>query len=167
MDNKPDWLPELVELSDYHGDWDLYLGAVYSIFKQDFIYNHPIFRGLPVSILVSTLSEGKEETFWHIISEGEKEENRNINIRRSERIRWPKPIIENCDTDKLLYIWENNRGRENRVLIRFIFSDDDYLIILIRRKRRIYLLTAYLITNTHQKKRLQQEYNAYKANAAL
>ena len=112
MINKPDWLPELVELSDYHGSWDHYLEAVYGLFRQDFITTHPIFRGLPVKVLITNKSEGKEETFWHIISEGKNEENRDIDPERCKRIRWPKPIIDNSETEIILQIWETKRGRD-------------------------------------------------------
>lgn len=38
------------------------------------------------------MADGKEATFWHMIQEGRIEEDRTPDIRRCERIRWPKPI---------------------------------------------------------------------------
>ena len=164
MENKPGWLPDLI---NFNGNWNQFLKVIYDIFKSDFIKSQPLFRGVPVKILISTLSKGKEETFWHIISKGKIEEERDIDIDRGKRIRWPKPIIDKSDAEKILQIWESNRGRDRRILIRLIFTDNDYLVVLIRRKEKIYLLTAYLITWSNQKKNLQLEYEAYKANAAL
>jgi len=37
-------LPELIELSDFGGNFDTYLSAVYKIFKNDFIKNKPVFQ---------------------------------------------------------------------------------------------------------------------------
>jgi len=164
---RPDWLPELVELSDYEGNWDKYLRAIYSIFINDFIIAHPIYQGSIVNILRPEISEGKEATFWHIISEGKIEEDRIIDPDRCKRIRWPRPIIENSSTEKILFVWESQRGSENRILIRLTFLDEDYIVVLVRRKGKIYLLTAYIIKYSNHKKDLQKEYEAYKANAAL
>lgn len=164
MENKPSWLPDLV---NFNGNWDQFLQAIYDIFKSDFIKRQPLFRGVPVKILISKLSEGKEETFWHLISEGKTEENRDTDLERCKRIRWPKAIIVKSDAEKIIQIWETNRGRDRRVLIRLIFTDNDYLVVLIPRKGKIYLLTAYLITWPHHKENLRREYEAFKANAAL
>jgi len=165
--NKPDWLPELINLSEYSGNWEIYLEALYAIFRCDFITGRTYYQGSLVNLLKPEISEGKEATFWHIISEGKIEEDRIIDIDRCKRIRWPKPIIVKSDTDKILCTWESQRGRENRILIRLTFLEDDYLVVLIRRKRNIYLLTAYLVKYINQKRNLEQEYEAYKANAAL
>ncbi|MNH30689.1 hypothetical protein D3C79_909980 [compost metagenome] len=34
--------------------------------------------------------QGKEATFWHMISEGNDEAERLPDLRRCERIRWPR-----------------------------------------------------------------------------
>src|SRR4030066_170192 len=43
------------------------------------------------------VEKGKEATFWHLISEGKSEKDRLPDLRRCERIRWPRPIIEHHD----------------------------------------------------------------------
>ena len=44
MDGAPEWLPELELFSDYGGDWEQYLDAIYQIFCQDFVDSKPLLR---------------------------------------------------------------------------------------------------------------------------
>ena len=66
-------LPDLIELSDFGGDFHKYLEAVYECFKHDFISQRPIFRGARLGLKKYPLSQGKEATFWHMTSEGDDE----------------------------------------------------------------------------------------------
>ncbi len=86
-------------------------------------------------------------------------------MRRRERIRWPKPSIENgtCDYIK---IWENERKGDKRILI--WCEDKDYLVVLAKRTGYILLWTAYVVNKEHQRAKLNKEYTSYKkANATL
>ena len=108
--------------------------------------------------------QGKEATFWHFISEGTAENDRLPDLRRCQRIRWPRPIIEKADVHQLK-VWENKRRREARICI--WFEEGEYFVILAKRKKYVLPWTAYLVTKPHQKKKLLKEYEAYKkANAA-
>ena len=107
--------------------------------------------------------QGKEATFWHLISEGGNEADRLPDLRRCERIRWPRPIIENA-AEPVIKIWENERKGERRICL--WFDNEDYLVILARRSDYVLLWTAYLVTLPHQKRKLQQEYEAYKKAGA-
>lgn len=88
------WLPDLVLFEDFDGDWGKYLDVIYAYFKKDFADSQPVFRGKRLGLKRHPLSQGKEATFWHMISEGENEDERLPDLRRCERIRWPKPTIE-------------------------------------------------------------------------
>lgn len=167
MQNRSDWLPELVQISDYGGDWEKYLNALYRLFRKDFIESQPSFQGSLVGITKHPYSQNKEATFWHIISEGNVEEDRIPDFERCKRIRWPRAIIEHCDDLPLIQVWESVRGREKRTLLRLIFGENDYLIVLAWHKSIVLLVTAYLVTWQSQKRKLQKEYEAFKANAAL
>ena len=37
-------LPELITLSEYDGNFNLYLEAIYELFKKDFIEKQPVFQ---------------------------------------------------------------------------------------------------------------------------
>jgi len=151
-------LPELICLEQYNGDFNLYLEAVYSLFKQDFIDKKPVFRGIRLGLKKYPLSQGKEATFWHMTSEGENEENRIPDLRRLERIKWPSPIINNSE-HPYLKVWGNKRGIKSNILI--FHEEENYLVVL--RKGNGYLLpwTAYLIQDAARKRKLMAEYNNY------
>ncbi len=160
---KSNWLPDLVLFEDYNGDWDKYLYALYSFFKADFIDSRPVYEGRKLKLKKHPIIREKEATFWHIIGEGSDEEERTPDIRRCERIRWPKPVIELCQKNGLK-IWKNNRKGKTRICI--WCEPDEYLIILDERSEYILFWTAYLVTHGHQKRKLEKEYRAYKASAA-
>lgn len=162
--NKPGWLPDLVFAESYGGYNNHYLEIIYEYFKQDFIETKPVFRGISLKLKRYPLYKDKEATFWHIISSGEDEDDRNIDIKRCERIRWPKPIIEHSDENEIK-VWENKRKSETRILI--WFEEIEYLVILAKREGYILFWTSYPVTIFHNKQKLIKEYMAYKkANAA-
>lgn len=155
---QPNWLPPLVLLADYGGDWEAYQENLYIFFKEDFINSKPLFRGTKLSLKRHPLFQDKEATFWHITSEGITESERTPDLRRCERIRWLRSIIENAD-DPTIKLWENQRKGETRICL--WLEEQEYIVILAKRKDYILLWTAYLVTRTHQKQKLQREYEAY------
>jgi len=164
MTNQLDWLPPLVLLKDYSGNWTRYVEAIYAFFKQDYVDSQPVFEGVRLALKRHPIEQGKEATFWHLISEGGKEEDRLPDLRRCERIRWPRPIIEHPD-EEVIKVWENQRRRETRVCL--WLEQREYLVVLSRRKTYTLLWTAYPVTHSHRKRKLQKEYEAYlNANAA-
>jgi hypothetical protein len=103
--------------------------------------------------------QGKEATFWHLISEGELESDRLPDLRRCERIRWPRPVIEHT-TEPVIKVWENERGSEKRVCL--WLESAEYLVVLARRKSYVLIWTAFPVTEAHRKRKLQREYEASK-----
>jgi len=158
MSEMPDWLPPLVLSNDYGGNWDAYLEAIYGWFKRDFIDSKPAFQGRRLGLKRLPITNGKEATFWHMISEGKVEENRIPDFRRCDRIRWPKPVIEH-DSDTVVKVWQNQRGREKRICL--WAEHENYLVILADRGRYILPWTAYLVERTHQQNKLRKEYEEY------
>lgn len=152
-------LPDLILLEHYKGDFSKFLNAVYDVFKADFIDSKPFFRGVRLGLKKHPISDGKEASFWHITSEGDNEENRQPDLRRMERIKWPASLINNSE-HPYLKVWENRRGNKNNILI--FHEEEQYLVIL--RKVKDYLLpwTAYLIEHNARKNKLLKEYEDYK-----
>jgi len=124
MTSLPDWLPPLVALADYGGDWERYLAALYDFFRQDFVDDKPLFEGRSLALKRLPTSQGKEATFWHLISEGRQEEERLPDLRRCERIRWIRRIIEHA-ADPAVKAWENERRGETRICL--WLEQGDYL----------------------------------------
>jgi hypothetical protein len=164
MTTTPDWLPPLVLFRDYSGNWERYVEVLYEHFRRDFVDASPSFRGTRLALKRHPMEQGKEATFWHLISEGRVEDERVPDLRKCERIRWPRPTIEHAN-DPIIKVWENKRKHEKRICI--WCESIEYLVVLAARKGYILLWTAYPVTRPHRKRKLQKEYEAYtKANAA-
>ena len=152
-------LPELVEYSNYN-NWPDYLEGLYEIFRKDFIDTKPKYLGLDVVCFIEPVFQGKEFTFWHLITEGNIEINRTPDFRRCERINWPKPIIENSK-DGNIKVWENvrkNKKGKKTKRISICYGNWEYLVILGIRKKHYSFVTAYPVFRGHTKQKLKKEY---------
>ena len=163
MNDAPMWLPPVVRLTEFGGEWSQYIEAVYAYFKVDFIDSQPMYRDRRVLPRREPMSDGKEAAFWHLVSEGEQEDDRLPDLRRCERIRWPRPVIEHCSVPEVK-LWENERRGKKNVCM--WLESPDYLVVLGVRNGYLVLLTAYPVEHHHRRRVLQAEYEAYKANAA-
>ena len=157
MSDLPDWLPPLVCMSDYGGDFTNYIEAVYAYFKKDFIESAPAFRSRRIGLKRLPYYQGKESAFWHVTSEGPDEAERVPDLRRCERIRWPRPLIEN-PAEKEIRCWLNERHGERRIVI--WLYDQDYVVILADRISYLLLWSAYYVDRKHTKDSLLKEYEA-------
>lgn len=156
------WLPALFCLNDCHGNWQVYLDQIYEYYLDDFIRSRTIFNGQRVGARRHPQVEGKDACFWHIISEGEVEAERTPDMRRCERIRWPKPVIQEC-IGRELKLWETKRGPDKRMIISL--ADFSYLVVIAMRKNYLLLITAFPIERAHRRKKMEGEYLAYKKKA--
>jgi hypothetical protein len=157
-----DWLPPLVE--HLGGDWDSYESELYRWFTADFITSQPSWPGKRVGLKRYPLSKNKEATFWHFISEGEKEEDRLIDLRRCERIRWPRRVMERFTEhepgrDDPLVWWKNIRRNEPRYLL--ALPDFSYLVVVADRGDYVLPWTQYHVERSHQREKYRKEFNAY------
>ncbi len=155
MANLPEWLPPLVLLSDCAGDWPQYLAKLYTFFKRDFVESTPSFQGRRIGLKRLPFVQSKEATFWHLISEGSEEDDRLPEMRRCERVRWPRPIIER-DPNTEIKVWRNRRHGETRICL--WVEDAEYLVVLAERREHILLWTAYPVKEPHRKRKLRKEY---------
>jgi hypothetical protein len=163
---KPDptaWLPALVVMSEHGNNWATYEDALYAHFRRDFIDSAPTFPMRRWSTKRRPESKGKARTFWHIVSssaDGETaaEDDRLPDLRRCERIRWPRPMIDDYMGKRLRW-WRNQRGRSERVLI--ATSDFSYVVILEDRREYIMLWTAYHVEREHRRRKLERDWKQY------
>lgn len=158
MTSPPGWLPPLVLFEECGGDWNRYVETVYAYFKKDFIDSKPAFRGRRLGLKRHPLSHGKEATFWHMVSEGKDEADRLPDIRRCERIRWPRPIIGHAD-ERGIKVWVSVKNKEDRIHI--WLEMEDYVVVLADRNGYLLPWTAYLVTQDHTRRKLQKEYEVY------
>ena len=158
MSKPPDWLPPLVFLQNYDDDWKQYIEAVYAYFRNAFIDSKPRFGHRTIGLKRYPLLDEKEATFWHITSEGKEEDKRIPDLRRCERIRWPRPLIEHY-TNKAIRYWINKRRQERRIVL--WFYEQDYVVVLADRKKYILLWTAYMVSYKHTREKLLKDYEEY------
>lgn len=155
----PAWLPPKVLLSDFGGDWAAYEDALYRIFCRDFKQSKICFQGKRLGLKQHPMSGGKEATFWHFISKGDVEAQRMPDLRRCERIGWPRSIIERSN-DPAVKVWENDRQGEQRACL--WLEEEEYLVVLTLRERYALPWTAYLVEIEHRKRKLRKEYEAFR-----
>lgn len=160
MSDHIDWLPPLVLLADSGGEWDVYLAALYDVFVRDFVRSRPPFRGRPLHLKRYPLSEGKEATFWHFISEGKDEAQRKIDTSRCERLPWPRPIIEAVDSGRVR-CWSNTRGSETRHVL--AVEDFSYVVVLADRGTFLLPWTAYCVEHENRRRQLRKECEEWEA----
>ena len=153
-------LPALLVQSDFNS-WNEYFEIVYQAFSDDFIKSPAIFRGKKLGLKKYPLIDGKEYTYYHFTHEGEIEINRLPDMKRIERIKWPKPIITKCEIWGIK-VWPQIRKGKNRICIWLELIDEpDYIVILDVRKNYILPWTAFVLEYTHEKRKKQKEYDMY------
>lgn len=166
------WLPKLVLLEECRGDWSAYQEILYGFFKIDFVDSQPNWPGKRVGLKRHPMIKEKEATYWHFISEGQTEADREIDLRRCERIRWPRPTMENFSDerptpeDRIVW-WKNRRGSEERYILPL--PDFSYVMIVADRGDYVLPWTHYCVQQ-HRRGKCEQEYRNYwdeKAKAAL
>ena len=151
-------LPTLVDFNLYGGDWAQYLGAVYEVFRQDFVESSPVWPSRRWALKRHPLHAGKEATFWHIIQEGDDESTRIPSLRRCERIRWPRKLIDSAHSGRVRH-WTNHRNGETRILL--ATEDFSYVVVLADRETYVMLWTAFPVEKQHRREKLQKEYEKF------
>lgn len=94
-----EWLPELMPCDNW-ADFASYEEKLYQIFSMDFIQTQPQFKNKPVIIRRHPMVDDREQTFFHVITKDDSSKNdRFLDPKRCERIRWIRAFIENYDCD--------------------------------------------------------------------
>ncbi len=165
--------PEIITLNDFGGNYDDYENALLELYEADLWKGGLTFMGLRVVPRVHKRFEFKGKTldwtFAHFTSKGEIEEDRELDLRRCEKIGFIKPIIDNVHLD-CVKVWENTRLDKNNkpktsvviwcecvnckiVLTKNIGKNGEYYVIT----------TFYLINSPIKIQKHNQEYDEYVA----
>ena len=150
-------LPDLMPLQ---GEWADYVEAIYQIYVEQVANGGLTFNSLRVTCQFRPESQGKHFGFWHVISEGELEDNRLPDLRRCERITWIAYLIVNIETDTEVSWWENKRGRDTHTVI--WHEAENFVVILAKRNGYYLLKTAYCPQSGRVKSFKKERYNYWK-----
>lgn len=162
------WLPPLVLQSQYvcgdaQSSWNAYEDALYGIFLKDFIQTRLCFNDKKINIRKHPITDGREEAFYHIICQDyHGNHDRLPDLRRCERIRWPRAIIEYVDAfsemleDDIL-VWKKTFKNNDR--IHFLLEKERYLVVLEERESYCLLITAFYIQEDHTLRKKLKEYH--------
>lgn len=149
-------LPAIVP---FGGNWLHYVEEIYKVYVESIASAGLTFNGLKVSCQFRPESQGKHFGFWHVISEGETEEDRIPDFRRCERVTWISYLIANVESDEKISWWENKRGADTHVVI--WHEAENFVVILAKRKDYYLLKTAYC-PESHRAKTFIKERENYR-----
>lgn len=148
--------PDFVELD---GDWSAYVEELYRIYLNEIVHGQLELESLPIRTRYHPATDNKGYGFWHIISDGKEEEERLPDMRRCERIRWVRFVIENADKPPAeISWWKNKRGNNTHIVI--WYEDKEFAVVLAERRGYLLLKTAYMV-KPHRGKSFQRERDEY------
>lgn len=154
-------IPSEVKLSDHGGDWETYIASLYKLFSENYIDHTVKYNAKNVNIITEKMIDGKVRSFWHIITEGQYDDNRIPNLDRCSKVHWARHIIEEsgeCIHYKTWIKYHDKTGR-NRY---YIWCDHlNYIVIFEDRHTHYTLITAYVV-DKYREKKYKKEYEMYK-----
>ena len=159
MNSAPDFLPPILELS---GSWDEILRKLYFVFVRDFKSNLVKHRSLIVLYDQRIFPDGewKEEGFWHVVSRKDpKTGDRLIDYRRAERLPWARPLMESSERPEIK-VFDYIEGPKDKGIRRYIWLEGyDYALILQRKKKAFYWVTAFYIDIEWKREDMKKRFN--------
>jgi len=152
----PDWLPPLVRLDDYGGDWERYEEALYEAFRADFTNSQCYLGSQRVAYRKRPPVRGRANTFWHLISTGLPGKARTRDRSRCERIRWPRALIDAYPGPNVK-AWRVQRGGDTNLAI--APGDFSYVVILQQRRGYVLLVTAYPVEWERRRRQMERQWD--------
>jgi hypothetical protein len=122
--------------------------------------------GADIEVCPRLLVNGKEESFWHLITEEETiahlgwvERERVPHFRRCERICWPGAILREGEGTRVR-VWQERRPDGLRIV--HALPDFSYLVsVAVRAHGKLYLATAFPVDIPGRRERLRKQYERF------
>lgn len=163
-------LPDLVECTDF-SKYAAYRDEIYQIFLDTFIRGSVIWENKVVAVNTAREDDGLLKGFTHITGRDySKNKKRYPDFRRSERINWIKPMIEDsltvcpkCVSDITcsgIKVWTKPYKNTTRTI--FLSEEESYVVIIEKKKRFYFLITAFYIDDDNEMNDFLNSYEKYK-----
>jgi len=168
------WLPEMAQVSPWqHGGPNDTYEMLYAIFRRNFIDSHPHYCGQEVWHFPER-EDGKEKLFWHLTSRKDEPKliprrkqryatsiqrntQRYPDFRRSERLPWIRPMIENSQQLHVL-AWDYLEG-SGKIHTYVWLQDHDFVVIMKKyRNGSRRLITSFYVDIDRTKRGLHRKY---------
>ena len=150
--------PDLLPFNAFGGDWAAYESELHRIFVEEIARGGLLFQDLRVGCRRHPEAHGRWASFWHLVQEGRVEDDRLPDLRRCERLRWVRWVIENGAAHPEIDEWQNTRGTEANTLL---WYREEYLVVLGRREGYWLLRTAYCTEQGGRIRGLRKERDAF------
>jgi len=154
MISNPKWLPLKINTD---GVWEKVLIKLYKVFNNDFKKNKCHFDIWEITFDNRKIDSSYEEGFWHLISKYDYTINHRVpDFPRAQKLTWCRPVIEN-HSNKLIKCWEFEE-KNKRIRIYIWLEVFNYVVIIEKRKRSAYLVSAFHVSGESSRLRLSRKY---------
>ena len=149
-------LPKIIELTSFNGDYPKYQDYIIKFFKEN-ILNVNFDKKI-----IKFQNPQNDTTILHIISKNTDGKNREIDLRRCERITWIPHLLqsEDCQQCDQFLVWKKPEPKRNRLRTYVFCANKNYIVVLEEHKNILFLVTAFNVDNHHRTKYIN-EYNDY------
>lgn len=151
----PNWLPNLFPVSP----WTQYTyDDLYALFRKDFVASQPVYLGHTVWFFPE-MEDGKEKIFWHLTTREDTETGKRLpDLRRSERLPWARPMLENPQDPGIL-AWDHKEG--DGTIKTYVWLKNYSFVVIMKKypdgKRR--LVTSFWVDYPHTGRNLMKKYD--------
>jgi hypothetical protein len=129
----------------------------YRVFARDFIDAQRYFDNLEIVWDTRKLDGLHDEGFWHLITKTDKITHDRIpDYRRSERLPWCGPTISHF-SDPIVKCWNYKKG-SRRIRTYLWLEAWDYVIILEKKRKQAFLVTAFHVDGDSTHRSLSRKY---------
>lgn len=143
----------------FQGDWNLYIEEIYQVYLDEIVNTNITFQGIKISCQYRPPTMGKHFGFWHVISEGDKEDDRIPDLRRCERIHWIAYLVANAESLDEISWWENKRKGNTHVVI---WHETENFVVILAKRRDYYLLKTAYCAQSNRLRRFIRERDAFR-----
>jgi hypothetical protein len=122
-----------------------FIEGLYGLYVKTIVRGELTFRGLPVKCQFRPETFGKHYAFWHMMQEGEVEDDRTIDPEGCKRLLWISWLIRNAASgDPRIRVFRQSPRGSNESWVIWL-HEHEYAVILWVRTGYFMLRTAFML----------------------